>query len=186
MNRLPVVGYRLWRADSEDLSLMSLSADEPWPIGTDLRSNKPPSTGRSGLGGYGFHALYRFHHGDPNQVRYHDSYGLWYSIERIHRRLHGEPNVHWVVGAIVAWGEIALHSYGFRSEFCRLVALHYQPTHRDIAMALDHTDMNPELPPTRLQMIADRYRVPVANTPASLDSYATEWGRKVSAEMLAA
>lgn len=186
MRSLPFIGYRIWRANSETLTLTSLSEHTAWPVGRSLTANRPPSAGRSGLGGYGFHALYDFFHSDPYQVRYSESFALWYRMERIHRRVSGESNVHWVVGAIVAWGEVALHEHGFRAEHCRLIALHYQPGERDFIRAKAHPDMNPWRPPTRLQMLADHYRVPLAESPSKLDSYATEWGRRVGPELLAA
>jgi hypothetical protein len=186
MRSLPFVGYRIWRADEVALTISSLSEHTAWPVGKSLTANKPPSAGRSGLGGYGFHAMYNFYHGDPEQVRFERSFELWYRMERIIARIERQKGIHWVVGAIVAWGEVAMHDVGFRAEHCRLVALHYQPSRSDFLFARANTDHNPWLAPTRLQMIADRYQVPIADSPKKLQSYATEWGRAVGPEMLAA
>jgi hypothetical protein len=183
---LPYIGYRIWRADENDLTLASLSDDTPWPIQAEMEANSPPSRGRSGLGGYGFHAMYDFFHGDTLQVRLEHSFELWYSMERIARKIEKRPGIHWVAGAIVAWGEIALHEFGFRAEHCRIVALHYQPQRPDFARARAYADFNPWLPPTRMRMIADRYGLPIADSPAKLASYAGEWGRHVGPEILAA
>lgn len=186
MSSLPFIGYRIWRVDENELTIASLSDHEPWPVQRDMVANAPPSTGRSGLGGYGFHAMYQFFHGDREQVRYESSFELWYRIERIINRIEGRPGIHWVVGAITAWGEVALHEFGFRAEHCRLIAFHYQPSRSDFIRGKIHPEMNPWLPPPRLRMLADRYRVPLANSPAELESYATEWGRRVGPELLAA
>lgn len=186
MRTLPYIGYRIWRVDENDLSLCSLSDHTPWPINRSLTANAKPSKGMSGLGGYGFHGMYEFFHGDQMQVKFEHSFELWYRMETIARRIERKAGLHWVAGAIVAWGEMALHEHGFRAEHCRLIALHYQPSRPDFARARMYPDFNPWLPPTRMQMLADRYEVPIADSPQRLCSYATEWGQHVGPEVLAA
>lgn len=174
---MPLIGYRLWLADSTDLTLSSLTFDDlVWTPGAAMGASKRPSEPAL-YGGHGFHAMTNFFHADPQTARFADSYSLWHTISKLKERSRGQTGKHWVAGAVLAWGEVALHDCGvIRAEFMRPMALHYQPSVRDPQ----------EEPPFHLQLLADKYHLPLFWEPASLTAYAAEWGQPVSTEMLGA
>lgn len=172
---LPLIGYRLWLADSADLTLCSLTFDEVWPIGASVHSPIRPSEPAI-YGGHGYHAMTNFFHADPDTARFADSYSLWHTISRLKDKWQGIKGKHWVAGAVLAWGEVALHDLGvMRAEFMKPLALHYSLSVRDEGA-----------PPLDLRFLADKYRLPLIDSPAALTAYASEWGQPVTSEMLGA
>jgi hypothetical protein len=181
---MPLLGYRLWLADSDKLTLASLTfEDKVWPTSGYMRADRRPSH-EALYGGYGLHACYHFHHADNMSARYDDSFALWYTIANVRKKMNGIAHTHWVAGVVTAWGEVALHDQVMRAEHMQLLALHYCVNFRDEGYAARQGWGKTPDAPTELKAIAERYDVPVLATPSKLRAYGQEFGREVTPELI--
>lgn len=181
---LPIVGYRLWIANSADHNITSLTDDTVWPVGGIVQADRSPDDERS-WNQPGIHWYSRFDLGS----RVYDmrpSYSLWFDMQRQYRKMRDEDHFHWVSGAIVAWGRTVLHEFGGRSHYAKLVALHYACGGRDEKRAEAYDEYDGTKPPPALRTIAARYGVPLCQSHAHLRAVACEHGREVYAEDLVA
>lgn len=147
----PIVGYRAWHV-TPDGELV------PWSAGRAGAWVRGVNTARCLL-----KPRLRGHVAPMRRC----TCGLYALSNARDQRLHANGQV---VGAIVAWGEIEVHSTGFRAQSALIVALGLP-------------DGSQGAPPERLRRAAVRYGVPLVPMPA-LPAAAAEYGRSVDWECI--
>lgn len=183
--RLPIIGYRLWLVDSGELTISSLTEELVWPVGGFAQSDRLPDE-QTKFSEPGLHWLSRFDVGDKT-YDCRPSFDLWFGMERTYRKhFQMKRSLHWVAGAVVVWGRTVLHELGGRSNFARLVALHYAVGRKDELLAKANPGYDGTQPPPQLQTLATKYGVPLCLSHAHLRAVALEHGREVYAEDLVA
>jgi len=148
-----VVGYRQWRLD--DWVLSPINYGTPYRPGVNEAVCNP---------NVGFHARqrrltsgnYTLGHEAPAKDC-HCGFNAFHDFEKMNAASFANKEHGTVTGAIIGWGNLEVHSNGFRSQFCRIVAL--------VGNGNDN-----------LNEIAELYKVPLVDTNEELQIEASNHG----------
>lgn len=168
----PLIGYRIWRMDDEELLLRGCVHTQEWPVEEDataicLRSRR-----------YTHHPYYAEKPHKPNYVPVKGCgcgfYG-YFDYEFLQRsRAPGGQRLMSLRGVVIGWGKGLLAEHGWRAKHARPVALlHWPERRRNVHEPFHESDEEDcHLWNGIAMRIAERYNVPYVRTAAELEEAA--------------
>jgi hypothetical protein len=165
----PVIGFRSWKLDAGRVCLAGRIANVPWEF------DKPTEA----ICQEGFFRKPRAELGAHVSPHFDCTCGLHAYASQEALEANQIATQRSIFGAIIAWGTLIAHEYGFRAKRARPVALAFGPPRPDRNVV----DLRRGEWVTLAEKIAENYRVPIVPL-EDLTAYAQTFGQSIDPDVL--